>query len=184
MQGRPGTASGGGLRATRRGFLRLAGATTAFTALAQLRSVPPAAADDAAGAPFFDAWQSEVLTQIAERMVDSGGEAPPLRQTGAVATIDRLCGGLDPEISGQLPLALWLFEYAPIVFDLSFSRFTRMSDAEKDASLRAWAESRLGLRRLAFMALRNLCLLGYYSQPECWPAIGYQGPLLGADTSA
>jgi hypothetical protein len=184
MQGEPGTASGGSLRATRRGFLRLAGATTAFTALAQLRAVPPAAAHAAEGQRFFDAWQTEVLTQIAERMVDSGGEAPSLRQTGTVASIDRLCGGLDPELSSQLPLALWLFEYAPIVLDLSFSRFTRMSDAEKDASLRAWAESRLGVRRLAFLALRNLCLLGYYSQPECWPAIGYQGPLLGADAFA
>lgn len=184
MQEEPGTASGGSLRATRRGFLRLAGATTALTALAQLRVLPPAAADAASGERFFDAWETEVLTQITERMVDSGGEAPPVRQTGTVASIDRLCRALDPELSGQLPLALRLFEYAPIVLDLSFSRFTRMSDAEKDASLRAWAESRLSVRRMGFLALRNLCLLGYYSQPECWPAIGYQGPLLGADSFA
>ena len=65
-----------------------------------------------------------------------------------------------------------------IVLDLSFSRFTRMSDAEKDASLRAWTQSRLGVRRMGFMALRNLCLLGYYSQPATWQAIGYKGPLL------
>ena len=76
-------------------------------------------------------------------------------------------------------MALRLFEYGPILFALSFSRFTRMNDAEKDASLRAWAESRLALRRTGFMALRNLCFLGYYSQPEAWRAIGYRGPLLG-----
>ena len=55
-----------------------------------------------------------------------------------------------------------------------------MTDAECDASLEAWMRSRLGLRRAAFLALRNLCLLGYWSQPETWRLIGYEGPLLGA----
>lgn len=175
----PRTTRTGALRTTRRGFLRLAGATAAFTALAQVRMAPLAlaAADD--GERFFDPWETEVLSQIAERMVDTGGEAPPVRETGTVASIDLLCRGLDPALSGQLPMALRLFEYGPILFDFSFSRFTRMSDAEKDASLRAWADSRLGVRRMGFMALRNLCLLGYYSQPATWKAIGYKGPLLG-----
>ena len=57
-------------------------------------------------------------------------------------------------------------------------RFSRMTDAQKDASLEAWMTSRLALRRMAFLALRNLALLGYYSQPETWPLIGYQGPLI------
>ncbi len=43
-------------------------------------------------------------------------------------------------------------------------------------------ESRFGVRRLAFLALRNLSLLGYYAQPETWPMIGYRGPLLGRRT--
>jgi hypothetical protein len=55
-----------------------------------------------------------------------------------------------------------------------------MSDAERDASLRAWMTSRLAIRRQAFLAVRNLCLLGFYSQPEAWRLVGYQGPLLGA----
>ena len=38
--------------------------------------------------------------------------------------------------------------------------------------------SRLALRRTAFLGLRNLCFLGWYSQPESWSLIGYQGPLL------
>ena len=44
--------------------------------------------------------------------------------------------------------------------------------------------SRLALRRMAFLALRNLVLLGYYSQPETWPLIGYQGPLLAREENA
>jgi hypothetical protein len=53
-----------------------------------------------------------------------------------------------------------------------------MSDAEGDASLRAWMTSRLGFRRRAFYALRNLAFLGYYSQEATWPLIGYRGPIL------
>ena len=53
-----------------------------------------------------------------------------------------------------------------------------MSDAQKDTSLEAWLTSRFTLRRMAFLALRNLAFLGYYSQPETWPLIGYEGPLL------
>ncbi len=170
------------LLTTRRGFLRLAGLGTALTALGQATVLPaaaiPAAADGAAR--FLDDWETEILTQLMERMVGSGEPgAPRVRDTRAVAAVDALCGKLPPEVSGQIPLLLRLFEYAPIVFDLSFSRFSRMDDAEKDASLEAWMRSRIGLRRLAFTGLRNLCFFGYYSQAEVWPLIGYAGPLLG-----
>ena len=167
------------LRATRRGFLRLAGTSVALAALAQVRALPAPAAAEPPRECFFDAQEMEILTQIVERMVDSGEPgAPAVRETRSVATIDALCRQLDPEISGALPLALRLFEYAPMLFDLSFSRFSHMTDAQKDASLEAWMTSRLALRRMAFLALRNLAFLGYYSQPETWPLIGYQGPLI------
>jgi hypothetical protein len=169
-------------RATRRGFLRLASTTAALAALAQLRAIPIAlAAEERAGdGGFFQPGDREILTQIAERMVDTGeAGAPRVRETRTVASIDALCRRLDPSISGQLPWALRAFEYGPFVFDLTPKRFTRMSDAEKDASLEAWMTSRLAVRRLAFVALRNLSMLGYYSQPETWPLIGYMGPLVG-----
>jgi hypothetical protein len=167
---------------TRRGFLRLAGTTAALAGVARLRAVPAAAAA-AAGGPgtprFFSSWETEILTQIAERMVDTGeAGAPRLRDTAAVATIDRIAGALDPAISGQLPLAIRLFEFGPLLFDRSFARFSRLDDAGKDASLRAWMTSGLALRRQGFLAFRNLALLGYYSQDETWPLIGYRGPLL------
>ena len=105
--------------------------------------------------------------------------APPVRETRAIPTLDALAAGLDPAISGQLPLALQLFEWGPLLFDLRFTRFTRMSAAEQDASLEGWMTSRLGLRRMGFTALRNLAFLGYYSQDETWALIGYAGPAAG-----
>ncbi len=168
------------LETTRRGFLRLAGASASLTALAQLRAVPGAAAsheDTAAG--FFSPAEREILTQIVERMVDSGDPgAPRVRETRTVETIDALCGSLDPSITQPLPALLRVVDWAPFVFEVRFARFTRMRPEEQDVSLEGWMRSRLALRRQAFLALRNLAFLGYYSQAETWPLIGYAGPLL------
>jgi hypothetical protein len=168
---------------SRRGFLRLTAASASLGALARLRALPAAATSVSGEARerFFDAGQTEVLTQIAERMVDSGqAGAPPLRATRAIATIDRCCQQLDPSLTSPLPTALQLFEYGPFFFDWTFRRFTQLSDVEKDRSLSGWMTSRFELRRLAFQALRNLSILGYYSQPESWPLLGYSGPLVAS----
>lgn len=170
------------LSTTRRGFLRLASASASFAALARLSALPAAAQVSAvtgASADFFDDSSREVLGHVVARMVDTGEpSAPAVRDTGTIKTIDRLCAGLDPELVGSLPLALRLVEYGPIVFDWRWSRFTHLSLAEQDASLAGWMTSRFAVRRLAFFALRNLALLGYYSQPETWRLIDYKGPLL------
>src|SRR5262245_13815383 len=169
-----------GAPTTRRGFLRLAGATAAFASLSQLRALPAPAATPP-GETFFGPGETEILTCIAERVCDTGDPAAPtLRETRTIATIDSFCRTLDPALTAQLPLALRLFEWGPFLFEWTFTPFTRMGDAERDASLRAWMTSRLAIRRQAFLAVRNLCLLGFYSQPEAWRLIGYKGPLVGA----
>jgi len=168
---------------SRRGFLRLLGSGAALGALARIPAVPPAAraaARPTAGAAFFQPDETEILTRVVERMVDTGEPgAPRVADTGAIRTIDALCASLDPVLTRPLPLLLRLVEWGPVLFDFTFTRFTRMGDAERDASLRAWMTSRLRLRRQGFRALRNLAMLGWYSQEESWAALGYAGPLLG-----
>ena len=167
-------------RVSRRGFLALAGSAAALAALGRLQaSALPAAGGAASGAAFFAAEEAEILTQVVQRMVDSGlPGAPRVRDTGAIASIDRLCLALDPELVRPLPLLLRAVEWGPCLFDWTFARFTSLGDAEQDASLRGWMTSRIRLRRLGFQALRNLSLLGWYSQDASWRAIGYAGPLL------
>ena len=170
-----------GLRATRRGFLRLAGASAALGGLAQLRALPAGAA--AAAAPdavrFFGDRERELLTLVVERMVDTGEPgAPAVRATRTLDTIDALCRALDPAVTAALPALVRLVEWGPLLFDGRLARFSTLDEAGRDAHLRGWMESRIGLRRMGFLALRNLALLGYWSQDETWPLIGYQGPLL------
>lgn len=167
------------LATTRRGFLRLAGSTAALGALAQIRCVPTRSAPLAPGERFFGPGSTEILTQVVERMVDTGEpDTPRVRDSGAIDTIDALCASLDPALTEPLPWLLRLVEYGPFVFDLSFSRFTRMLPREQDAALRGWLTSRFTVRRMGFAALKNLSMLGWYAQEESWPLIGYAGPLL------
>lgn len=166
---------------SRRAFLRNAGLATSLAALAQLRVAPAAvaAAEGTTGAGLLSPQGAEVLTQIVERMVASDDpRAPAVRETRTLAAIEGVLGQVDPALTSDVPLALGLFEWGPFVFDLTFSRFTRMSPAEQDESIRCWMNSRLELRRLAYAALRNLAFIGYYSQDGAWPGIGYAGPLL------
>lgn len=182
---------GAGLRATRRGFLRLAGGTgalvglargtTALGALAQLRALPAAAAVEVTGAaPFFAPREREILTRVVERMVDTGEPgAPAVRDTGALDTIDRLCRTLDPGLTAPLPALVRVVEWGPLLFDGRLARFSNLDAAGRDAHLTGWMRSRIELRRVAFLALRNLAVLGYWSQDATWPLIGYRGPLIG-----
>jgi hypothetical protein len=164
---------------TRRGFLQLAGTSASLATLAQLRALPAAAAA-APGERFFAPADTEVLTQVVERLVASDDpSAPSVRETQTMATIDRVCGHLDSSVTEPLPWLLRAVEYGPILFDWTPSRFTRLDASGQDAALRSWMTSRLALRRQGFQALRNLAFLGYYTQPASWPGIGYAGPLLG-----
>ena len=163
---------------SRRGFLALSGSGAALAALGRLPATAAAAA--AADAPaFFSPDESDILAAVVERMVDTGlPDVPRVRDTGAVATIDRLCSSLDPALTQPLPLLMRAVDWSPYVFDWRFARFRELDDAGKDASLRGWMTSSLALRRLAFQALKNLSMLGWYSQDASWASIGYQGPLI------
>jgi hypothetical protein len=168
-----------GPRATRRGFLRLASGAAALGALAQLRALPAGAAAAGGGARFFADREREILTLVVERMVDTGEPgAPAVHATRTLDTIDGLCRALDPAVTAPLPALVRLFEWGPVLFDARLARFSSLDDAARDAHLAGWMRSRIGLRRMGFLALRNLSLLGYWSQDETWPLIGYQGPLL------
>jgi hypothetical protein len=165
---------------SRRGFLGLVGSGTALASLANLRAIPAGAVVQIPGAaPFFAAREAEILTQVVERMVDTGEPAAPaVRETRTIATIDALCAALDPSATAPLRVLLRLVEWGPLVFERRLARFTQQDAAAQDASLAGWMRSNLTMRRMGFHALRNLALLGYWSQDETWPLVGYAGPLL------
>jgi hypothetical protein len=163
---------------SRRSFLRYTAVTTGLATLVRLRAIPAEAAQPSeAKLRVFTAGDVETLTAIVERMVQSGDPAmPAVRDTQAIATIDRTLATVDAAVVTQLRWLLTVFQYAPPLLAFRMSTFTGMSPEQQDEYLRSWANSRFETCRLAFRALKNISMLGYYTQDSTWRGIHYDGP--------
>lgn len=93
--------------------------------------------------------------------------------------VDRFVADFDRDVRRQVRLMLRIFEHGTHVFDLMRGRFTTLSPTEQKRYLEGWMDSSIGARRVVFRALKALSALGYYSRPESWAPLGYQGPWLG-----
>ena len=164
---------------SRRSFLQWTAVSAGLLTVARLRPVA-AVAVPAGPAPAFRVLTphtAEILTVIVERMVDNGEpDMPAVRDTGTIETIDVALYQLDPAVQAQLGWLLTMFEYGPPLLQGKLRRFTALRPEEQDDYLRGWETSRLPLRRIAFQALKNLAVLGYYSQDATWKGIHYDGP--------
>jgi hypothetical protein len=166
-------------RLSRRSFLRYTAISAGLLAVSRLRPAPALAAEPAvaAGLHVLTPAQAEVMTAIVERMVFSGADGmPAVRDTHAIETIEQALLQLDPAVRSQVGWVLLLFQWGPPVFQLKLSRYTGLSADDRDAYLQNWADSRSEMRRLAFRALKNLSMLGYYAQDATWKGIHYDGP--------
>jgi hypothetical protein len=75
-------------------------------------------------------------------------------------------------------LLFLLFEHATIVFPAqgvgAFRRFSSLTEEQRTSVLRSWSESRLYLRRLAFIALKAVLIMGYFGHPSNLRDLGLQ----------
>lgn len=152
---------------SRRSFLRYTTVTAGLLAVSRLRVAPALTAPPTAAPRLhvLTPHQGEVLTVIVERMVFTGTDKmPAVRDTGTIATIDQALLQLDPAVQSQVGWLLTVFQWGPPLFQLKLKTFTSLTPDERDDYLRGWATSRSDTRRLAFRALKNLSMLGYYSQ--------------------
>jgi hypothetical protein len=164
---------------SRRSFLRYTAVTAGLLVVSRLRLAPAVAAQPAAatGLRVLTPYQADIMTVIVERMVFTGSDSmPAVRDTHAIETIDQALLQLDPAVQYQVGWLLTLFQWGPPLFQLKLHTFTGLTPAERDSYLEGWATSRSATRRLAFRALKNLSMLGYYSQDATWRAIHYDGP--------
>jgi hypothetical protein len=125
----------------------------------------------------LSAKEAAIVEAIAARIVRLPIEdAPTLAETGALETMDRFVSRLPSHLRAQLGLAIKLINYGAPLFSLRPRTLLGMSGEQQDAYLRGWAHSRIATRRIAFRAVRNLAMLGYYSHKATWPMIGYEPP--------
>lgn len=168
-----------GATLSRRSFLQSTALVSGWLAVSRLPLATATAAEAVAtdGLQVLTPAEAEVLAAVGERIAFTGDPAmPAFHETAALKTIDQALRMVDDNIREQIGWLLWLFDYGPPVFSFRFARFTSLSPEEQDEYIRGWALSRLGVRRIGFQALKNLVMLGYYSQDATWKGIHYRGP--------
>jgi hypothetical protein len=120
---------------------------------------------------------ARILAAIGERITFTGDPSMPrFGDTAALLTVDTALRQLPPDVPRQLHGALLLFEYGPPLFARRWSRFTNLDTAAQDEYLAGWEASAYELRRIAFRAVKNLAMLGYYAEDATWGGIHYGGP--------
>jgi hypothetical protein len=129
----------------------------------------------------FSSEEASVLLAVADRLVPDRSGFPRPRQLGLASRMDAVAAMAHPATQVELRRLVRLFEspVSGLLLDGRPEQFTMASPPRQDRRLRAWSESRIGLSRTGFRALKRLVYAAYYSSPETWPAVGYPGPPFG-----
>lgn len=166
----------------RRGFLKIGLTGTAITALGgvglalregALREAP------AGGLKVLNPREYSVLAILADRIVPSTGpDVPRPGDLDVARKIDEMFSRRDKHTQKEFRTLVGLFDNALFSFLLEgrMTPFTKLSPERQNASLASWATSGLGFKRTVHQALRQLTGMVYYSFPETWKHIGYEGP--------
>jgi hypothetical protein len=160
----------------RRTFLKFLSAAAVLGSTAGIEGCAgyPAAPD---GLAFLDDKTHAVILAFADRIIPRSGAFPEgAVDLDVVSYFDTIVSDQPPEIQKNMKSGLLLIEYGAPFFQFTFKRFTRMSDEERDTYLRCWENSRVPIFRGIFCGFKNLCCLGFFSNENIFPHIGYDGP--------
>ena len=168
---------------SRRGFVRagLAGAVVLGGAAVIGRQLRGYAVDPATAARLRVLSPKEylVMQAVARRVLaPDAADAPSADAVDTALAVDAYVAKLPRSIQQEIAALLQLVEHGSGWLRLRASRFTRMTAAEQDATLRDWESSSLTLRRRGFQGLRTLAFVGYWRDDRTWSVIGYTGPML------
>jgi hypothetical protein len=177
------TPAGDAPQPSRRSFLRasLFGGALLSLSLIVGRSLSGYRLPDGVVRPrFLSDKELIVLGAAVARIVapDELADAPRENGLELASWLDGYLANLDEALRSDLRALLQFLEHGGPLFRLRATRFSRQSASEQDATLAAFADSPLALRRQGLQALRGLAFLAYYRQDASWPMLGYAGPML------
>ncbi|MBN1881594.1 MAG: gluconate 2-dehydrogenase subunit 3 family protein [Deltaproteobacteria bacterium] len=165
--------------ATRRTFLR--GFALAASALAVGTGATGCAGypEVPSGLKFLDEKGFAVMSAFADRIIPSGGSYEiGAAETRVVEFFDEFAATDYPEAQKDFKSVITLLEHGPLFMQFSAKRFTEMTPDEQDKYLEKWETSNSVLLRGAFVGIKKLCMMGFYTNELVWPHIGYDGPLV------
>ena len=125
----------------------------------------------------LSAAHRSTLRALGETLFPSTGPGDPSGADIVPDGVDSLVAGMEPPMAKKLALVLSAFELAAIA--RYGRRFSRLPDAVRTRYVDGWMRSRLAPRRIVYRSLRDLCANAYYHDERVWPALDYEGPLVG-----
>ncbi len=87
---------------------------------------------------------------------------------------ERFLTGLDARTTASLKLALLGFEYLPVLILRKRKRFTSLDEEDQARYIERWNRSRSFLMRTAFLWLKLMCSMLFYSNDEVEKQVGYE----------
>ena len=118
-------------------------------------------------------WEAHVLRAAGEVLTPG---VPKAALDALPDAVDRYLVGLPASRIREVHLMLAAIEHGTIL-QLS-ARFTALTPPDRIRYLERLGAFTQGLA--AWRGLRDLCCMGVYQQPITWPALGYDGPTVGA----
>lgn len=115
---------------------------------------------------------------VARLVAPDAPDAPRADALAIASYLDGYLAAMDPAMQRDVSALLQLLEHGSSLFRIRASRFSQMSDEERDRTLRDWADSSLAVRRQGFQGLRALAFLGYYRDDRTFAMLGYPGPMV------
>jgi len=164
---------------TRRTFLRGLAVTTSALAMGVGQAGCTGYPKTPSGLQFLDEKGYAVMSAFADRVIPGGGAYDiGAKETGVVEFFDAYAATDYPEVQKDFKSVISLLEHGPLFMQFSTKRFTEMTPDEQDTYLEMWETSNSLLIRGAFVGIKKLCMMGFYTNELVWPHIGYDGPLV------
>lgn len=122
--------------------------------------------------------EANTLRNFSMRLIPPGGDIPlSADDVGVVKKIDEALSLEDKDIQKQFSAALFIFEFLPL-FSLRFSRFSALPEDSQIELMNEWSKSRWLVKRSIFNAIKDLSMFMFYTTPDVWKYMGYDGPLV------
>ena len=118
-----------------------------------------------------------ITAAIARTLFPEGGEYPAGADTFDLArSFDTFLADEPFENVRDLRRALQLVEVGPLLFGLSWTPFSGLSDEARAEHWSGWENSSLLMRRQVSLVFRKFFAMVFYDRPELWGELGYDGP--------
>jgi hypothetical protein len=118
-----------------------------------------------------------VARAVVEALLPGGEGFPSGVELGIPQRIDEEAWAADDETRSDLSAALDLIEHAPPLIGV-FGRLSALDIPERTRALEAMMRHSWDVVAKSAIAIRQLCLVFYFSRDETWAPIGYEGPWL------